>query len=63
MGYNGGMIADIVLFFLRLLLSAAVFGFVWTVMKPTTRSMRIVRAAVLVLCLLAVLAVMRVTGT
>jgi len=56
------MIADIVLFLLRLLLTAAIFGFVWTVMKPTTRSMRIVRAAALVLCLLAVLAVMRVAG-
>ena len=56
------MIADIVLFFLRMLLTAAIFGFVWTVMKPTTRSMRIVRAAVLVLCLLAVLAVIRATG-
>jgi len=56
------MIADIVLFVLRLLLTAAIFGFVWTVMKPTTRSMRIVRAAVLVLCLLGVLAVMRVAA-
>jgi hypothetical protein len=56
------MIADIVLFLLRMLLTAAIFGFVWTVMKPRTRSMRIVRAAVLVLCLLAVLAVIRATG-
>ena len=57
------MITDMLLFILRLLLTAAICGFVWTMMKPRTQSMRIVRAALLVLCLLAVLAVLRVAGT
>ena len=57
------MIVDICLFLLRLFLTVAICGFVWTAIKPATRSMRIVRAAVLVVCLLAALAAMRVAGT
>jgi len=62
MGYNYFMIVDTSLFLLRLLLTAAICGFVWTTIRPSTRSMRIVRAAVLVVCLLAVLAAMRTAG-
>jgi uncharacterized membrane protein len=53
------MIVDIALFVLRLLLTAAICGFVWTTIKPTTRSMRILRAGILVVCLLVVLAAVR----
>lgn len=56
------MLADMILFALRLLLTAAICGFVWTFMKPATQFMRIVRAALLVLCLLLVLVAMRGAG-
>ncbi len=62
MGYIGGMLADLILFVLRLLLTATMCGFVWTLMKPATQFMRIVRAALLVLCLLLVLVAMRGAG-
>jgi hypothetical protein len=35
---------------------------VWTLMKPKSQSMRIARAALLVLCLLLVLTVVRAAG-
>jgi hypothetical protein len=56
------MISDAFLFILRLLLTAALCGFVWTLIKPRTRSMRVVRALVLVLCLLLALAAIRRVG-
>ena len=56
------MPVDLIQFVLRLLLTAAICGFVWTLVKPTTQSMRIVRAVLLVLCLLVALAAMRGTG-
>lgn len=56
------MLVDFIVFVLRLLLTATICGFVWTLMKPATQSMRIVRAALLVACLLVVLVVMRGTG-
>ena len=56
------MASDVILFVLRLLLTAAIFGFVWTLIKPTTRPTRILRATVLVLCLLVVLAIVRSAG-
>ena len=56
------MVSDVVLFVLRLLLAAAMFAFVWTLIRPKSQSMRILRAAVLVVCLLAVLAIVRGVG-
>ncbi len=56
------MIIDIFLFALRLLVTVAVCGFVWTLVKPRTQFMRIVRAALLVLCLLVTLLVLRGFG-
>ena len=56
------MALDLFLFALRLLLTAAIFGFVWTLVKPRTQSMRILRAALLVLCLLVALVALRGTG-
>ena len=62
LGKLGNMIADLFLFVLRLLLTAAVIGFVWTLVKPRTQSMRIVRAVLLALCLLATLVALRAAG-
>ncbi len=56
------MLLDMLLFVLRLLLTTAICGFVWTVVKPRTQFMRIMRAALLVLCLFAVLLVLRGSG-
>jgi hypothetical protein len=56
------MMVDILQFILRLVLTGAICGFVWTVIRPRTQSMRILRAALLVCCLLAVLAVLRGAG-
>ena len=56
------MIADLLLFLFRVLLTAAVFGFVWTVIKPRTQRMRIARAGLLVVFLLLVLVAMRTVG-
>lgn len=56
------MLVDLVLFVLRLLLTATICGLVWTLIKPATQFMRIVRAALLVACLLLVLAAMRGAG-
>jgi hypothetical protein len=56
------MLADFAQFVLRLLLTATICGFVWTLIKPATQSMRIVRAALLVACLLLVLVAVRGTG-
>ncbi len=51
-----------VLFLLRLAITVAVFGFVWTLVKPKTQLMRVVRAALLVLCLLVALMALRIAG-
>ncbi len=56
------MLVDLAQFVLRLLLTAAMCGFVWTLVRPATQSMRIVRAALLVASLLVVLVVMRGAG-
>jgi len=56
------MLVDLAQFVLRLLLTATICGFVGTLIKPATQFMRIVRAALLVACLLLVLVVMRGTG-
>jgi hypothetical protein len=56
------MLTDLVLFVLRLLVTAAICGFAWTVIPPRTQPMRIVRAALLVCCLLVVLLVLRSTS-
>ena len=55
-------LVDLALFVLRLLLTAAICGFVWAVIKPATQSTRIARAALLVACPLIVLVVMRGAG-
>ena len=61
-GYFRSMFRSILFFALRLSLIATTFAFVWRFVEPRTQLMRIMRAALLVLGLLAVLAVVKVTG-
>lgn len=61
-GYNAIMLRDLISFVLRMGLVAAVWAFVWRLVQPRTQSMRILRAALLLLGLLAILAVVRITG-
>jgi len=61
-GYNANMIEEVVSFALRISLIATLCLFVWRYVKPRTQLMRVFRAALLVLVLLAVLVVLRVTG-
>jgi len=56
------MLTDLVLFVLRLLVTVAICGFVWTVIPPRTQPLRIARAALLVSCLLVILLVLRSSG-
>ena len=56
------MFEGIISFALRMWLIAAVWAVVWRYVKPKSQSMRLLRAALLVLGLLGVLAVTRITG-
>jgi hypothetical protein len=56
------MVRTIVFFVLRISLVVAIWAFVWRFVEPKTQLMRVLRAALLVLGLLAVLAVIRITG-
>ena len=61
-GYFRFMVSSIVSFVLRISLIVVLWAFVWRYVEPRTQLMRILRAALLVLGLLAVLAVMRIMG-
>jgi len=61
-GYNIFMVASTVSFVLRALLVMMLWIFVWRFVEPKTQFMRIVRATLLVLCLLGVLVVLKITG-
>lgn len=61
-GYHKLMFRSILSFVLRISLIATIWVFVWKFMEPRTQLMRILRAALLVLGLLAALAVMRIMG-
>ena len=56
------MFRDIVLFVLRISLIVALWAFVWKFIEPKTQLMRVLRAALLVLGLLAILAMLKITG-
>ena len=56
------MVAASLAFVLRMAIIAAVWMFVWRLVKPRTQGLRIVRAALLVFILLIVLATLRATG-
>jgi len=56
------MFTDFISFILRISLIAALWAFVWKLLKPRTQLMRILRAAVLLLGLLGILVILRITG-
>lgn len=60
--YNVAMLERIVFLILRILLIAAFWAFAWRFVEPRTQGMRILRATLLVLGLLAILAVVRTIG-
>jgi len=61
-GYCKYMFKDIVLFILRISLIVALWAFVWKFIEPKTQIMRVLRAALLVLGLLFILAILKITG-
>lgn len=62
LGYFDVMFINVASLVLRMLLVAVTCAFVWQFVEPKTQPMRILRAALLVLSLLAVLAVVKITG-
>jgi len=56
------MLMDFISLVLRISLVAAIWISLWRFVKPRTQSMRLLRAALLVLCLLGIMIVLRVTG-
>lgn len=56
------MLGSVISIVLRLLLIAAFWAFIWDFVKPKTQLMRVLRAALLVVGLLAIMAVLRITG-
>ena len=61
-GYYVFMLVDIAHFILRLALIVMIWVFIWRHMRPRNQLMRILRAALLVLGMLGVLAVMKITS-
>ena len=61
-GYYKCMLRDIILFILRISLIVALWAFVWKFIEPKTQLMRVLRAALLVLGLLVILAMIKITG-
>ena len=61
-GYSKYMFRSIVFFVLRISLIAALWAFVWKFIEPKTQLMRVLRAALLVLGLLVLLAMLKITG-
>jgi hypothetical protein len=62
MGYNYVMLTNIISFFIRMILIAALCVFIWGLIEPKTQLARVFRAALLMLGMLAILAVVRFTG-
>jgi hypothetical protein len=60
--YNTPVFRQFLLFLLRMGLIAVLWAFIWRVIEPRTQLMRILRAALLVLGLLGVLAVLKLSG-
>jgi len=61
-GYYTYMLRDIIFFVLRVSLIVSLWAFVWKFIEPKTQLMRILRAALLVLGLLVVLAMLKIVG-
>ncbi len=62
MGYPIHMLRSILFLVLRFFLIVAIWAFLWRYLEPKTQLMRIMRAALLLLCLLGVMAVVKLTG-
>jgi len=60
--YNLVMVRNVISFLLRIGLIAGLWALIWRLVEPRTQLMRIVRAALLLLGLLAILAVIKITG-
>lgn len=56
------MFVSLAHFVLRLALIVTIWAFIWRYVEPKTQLMRILRAALLVLGMLGVLALMRITS-
>ena len=56
------MFVDFLIFILRLLLIVALWVLVWKLVKPRTQFLRILRAALLLVGFLGILAVLRIAG-
>ncbi|UCC98048.1 MAG: hypothetical protein JSW66_19640 [Phycisphaerales bacterium] len=56
------MFGNILYFALKVSLIATLWAFVWRYVEPRTQAMRILRAAILVLGLLGILAMVKITG-
>ncbi|HUV65679.1 MAG TPA: hypothetical protein VMW24_17415 [Sedimentisphaerales bacterium] len=61
-GYLKFMLRSLVYFALKISLIVTLWTFVWHYVEPRTQAMRILRAALLVLGLLGILAIVRITG-
>ena len=61
-GYNHFMFTDLISFILRVSLIAVFWFFVWQYIEPKTQLMRILRAALLVVGLLIIMAMVRITS-
>jgi hypothetical protein len=61
-GYCKYMFRSLVFFILRISLIAVLWAFVWKFIEPKTQLMRVLRAALLVLGLLVLLAMLKLTG-
>jgi hypothetical protein len=62
LGYFDYMFRSLVFFVLRISLIVALWASVWKFIEPKTQLMRVLRAALLVLGLLVILAVLKITG-
>ena len=60
--YNSNMIGSAIIFVLRVCLVTVVGAFFWRLIEPKTKQARILRAALLVVGLLATLVVVRSIG-
>ena len=61
-GYNALMFADMISFFWRITLVLLAWIFIWNRIQPKTQSMRILRAALVLFAMLAILAVTKAIG-
>ncbi len=61
-GYNMFMSVSIISLILRILFVVVLWAYIWRLVEPRTQVMRILRAGLLLLCLLGTLALLRIAG-